>query len=323
MYNDIKLDKSLYNISGKSFTQALSELDPDSQYADTELSKLDAYERQLKRFNIKVAGNSCDTVDKFFHATESAVLFPEFIRRAVISGMDSAILPHIIAVNTVIDTIDYRGFAAIGYTPYVTNISENSEMPEVVFQTSDVITLMKYGRMLTVPYETIRNQKLDLFACALKDIGRQLGNALVDVCLTTVSKNATTVAGTSGGFVYNDFLELYKNFTKYNLTTLVASPATCAALLALPELSECTSDDGGLSVQLPFGPKLYKACGYTGTDILALDKDYAIEMITGSSGVTIENEKIIGKQIDSIGISIFANFKKIASNAFAVLKYTA
>lgn len=323
MYNDIKLDKSLYNISGKNFTQVLSELDPDSQYANTELSKLDAYERQLKRFNIKVAGDNCDIVDKFFHASESAVLFPEFIRRAVIAGLDSAILPNIIAVNTVIDGLDYRGFNANSYVPYTVSVEQNTEMPEVLIQTSSVISLLKYGRSITASYEAIRNQKLDLFACTLKDVGRQLGNGLVTVGLTKVSDGATTVSGTAGGFVYSDLLELYKNFTKYNLTTLVASPATCAALLALPELAECCSDDGGLSVQLPFGPRLYKACGYTGTGIVAFDKDYAIELITNTSGVTIESEKVISRQIDSIGISVHAAFKKIASDACAVLEYKA
>ena len=42
MYQDIKLEKTLYNISGKSFTQALAELDPDDEYKGTELEGLDA-----------------------------------------------------------------------------------------------------------------------------------------------------------------------------------------------------------------------------------------------------------------------------------------
>ena len=37
MYNDIKLEKGLYNLSGKSFTAALEELDPSSAYAGTPL----------------------------------------------------------------------------------------------------------------------------------------------------------------------------------------------------------------------------------------------------------------------------------------------
>lgn len=58
MYNEIKLEKGLYNLSGKSFTAALEELDPTSAYAGTPLEKLDAFERQLKRFNIRINGQT-------------------------------------------------------------------------------------------------------------------------------------------------------------------------------------------------------------------------------------------------------------------------
>ena len=89
MYNTIRLEKGLYNLAGKTFTQALSEMDPDIAYADTEIRGLDAFERQLKRFDIKVSGPDCDTVEKFFATTESAVLFPEFVKRSVRAGMNS------------------------------------------------------------------------------------------------------------------------------------------------------------------------------------------------------------------------------------------
>ena len=78
MYNNIKLEKGLYSITGKTFTQALAELDPDANYENTELKGLDAFERQLKRFDIKVKGANSDRVEKFFISTESAVLFPEY-----------------------------------------------------------------------------------------------------------------------------------------------------------------------------------------------------------------------------------------------------
>ncbi|MDY3844580.1 MAG: hypothetical protein SOZ55_05625 [Ruminococcus sp.] len=45
MYNDVKLEKGLYNLSGKSFVQALEAVDPTSAYEGTPLAKLDAYER--------------------------------------------------------------------------------------------------------------------------------------------------------------------------------------------------------------------------------------------------------------------------------------
>ena len=97
MYNDIKLEKGLYNLSGKSFTAALEELDPTSAYCGTPLEKLDAFERQLKRFNIRVKGSDCDSVEKFFTSTESAVLFPEFVTRSIRKGFDDTILSSVCA----------------------------------------------------------------------------------------------------------------------------------------------------------------------------------------------------------------------------------
>lgn len=35
MYNDIRLEKGMYNLSGKSFAAALEELDPSSAYCGT------------------------------------------------------------------------------------------------------------------------------------------------------------------------------------------------------------------------------------------------------------------------------------------------
>jgi len=77
--DSIKLEKGMYNIRGKSFTEVLESLDPSENYRETNLNGLDAYQRQLKRFNIKVSGPNCDKVEKFFTCTDSAVLFPEFI----------------------------------------------------------------------------------------------------------------------------------------------------------------------------------------------------------------------------------------------------
>lgn len=51
---------------------------------------LDAYQRQLKRFDIKVGGRSSDAVEKFFQTSDSAALFPEYVTRAVKQGMEYA-----------------------------------------------------------------------------------------------------------------------------------------------------------------------------------------------------------------------------------------
>ena len=72
-YENLKLEKGMYSQSGRSFAQTLEALDPSENYKGTSLEGLDAFQRQLKRFDIKVKGAGSDRVEKFFWSTESAV----------------------------------------------------------------------------------------------------------------------------------------------------------------------------------------------------------------------------------------------------------
>ena len=112
-FDNIKLEKGLYSTS-KGFTASLEELDPSENYIGTDYEGLDAYQRQLKRFDIKVSGAGSDTISKFFKTTDSAALFPEYISRAVQQGLEEEdILPKIIAATTNIDALDYRAIESI------------------------------------------------------------------------------------------------------------------------------------------------------------------------------------------------------------------
>ena len=62
IYENIKLDKGLYGTS-KGFLAELESIDPSENYKGTSLEGLDAFERQLKRFDIKVSGNMSSPVD--------------------------------------------------------------------------------------------------------------------------------------------------------------------------------------------------------------------------------------------------------------------
>lgn len=55
-FDNLKLEKGMYNVAGKSFTEVLEDLDSTKSYENTPYASLDAYQRQLKRFDIKVAG---------------------------------------------------------------------------------------------------------------------------------------------------------------------------------------------------------------------------------------------------------------------------
>ena len=112
-YETVRLDKGMYGEAGHSFTQVLEKCDPSEQYRGTPLEHLDAFQRQLKRFDIKVKGAGSDVVAKFFATWESAVLFPEYVARAVHQGMEeNDILPQMIATETRISGLDYRSLAS-------------------------------------------------------------------------------------------------------------------------------------------------------------------------------------------------------------------
>ena len=59
-YDNLRLEKGMYGEAGKSFTQVLEAADPSENYRGTPLEGLDAFQRQLKRFDIHVKGSRSD-----------------------------------------------------------------------------------------------------------------------------------------------------------------------------------------------------------------------------------------------------------------------
>ena len=113
-FDTVKLEKGMYGETGRTFTQVLEAQDPSEQYKGTALEGLDAFQRQLKRFDIKVKGAGSDVVEKFFSTADSAVLFPEYVARAVRQGMEEAdLLPAITAAVTRFDGMDYRSITSV------------------------------------------------------------------------------------------------------------------------------------------------------------------------------------------------------------------
>lgn len=146
-FENITLEKGMYGVPGKNFTQVLEELDGSQNYAGTPFAGLDAYQRQLKRFGIRVSGANCDTVEKFFTSSQSAALFPEYVARAVRQGMEMASsLPDIAATVTKIDTLDYRTVqtATASDQKIEDPVAEGAAIPETVIKTAgSLVTLHK------------------------------------------------------------------------------------------------------------------------------------------------------------------------------------
>ncbi len=320
MYNDIKLEKGLYNITGKSFTMALTDLDPDENYKNTDLEGLDAYERQLKRFDIKVQGEHCDRVEKFFLSTESAVLFPEFVRRSIKEGMDQAsVLSEVVAATTVTDEITYRGLT-VSKQGTDDEISEAGTLPNTnVRLSSSAITLSKYARKLSCSYESIRKQRIETFAVILKDLGAQISRAVNAKAVNVLSTGVTPSSIIGDELTYADLAEFWASMNEYDMTTMLCSPADMAKILAFEEMKYCVSDymTSGM-VKTPYGVTLVKCPEISDSIAVGVDKNCALEMIFGTD-IIVDFDKLISTQCDEIACSITVGFSKIASGATKVL----
>lgn len=318
MYNDIKLEKGLYNLSGKSFSAALEELDPSAAYCGTPLEKLDAYERQLKRFNIRISGSECDKVEKFFSSTETAVLFPEFVTRCIKKGFDETVLSSICAAKTISGCGQYLGCTLDDSEDYTTT-TEATELPTAtVRESSSATVLAKYGRLISASYEAVRQQRLDVFGVMLRSIGVKLAASVTKKAVEVLAANAETV--TTASLSYADIASLYGKFDAFDMNTLIVSPDAAAKIVTMDQMSDISADENGRII-LPFGAELIKTSA-ADKNIIGIDRNFALEFIT-SSDLIMETDKLISRQLDYVTVSITCGFRKITSDAVKVLKLTA
>ncbi len=331
IFENIKLEKGLYT-TGKSFTEALEELDPSENYIGTELEGLDAYQRQLKRFSIRVSGRGSDRVEKFFKTSDSAALFPEYISRAVRQGMEeNDILQNIVATTTDIEALDYRTITSVPSEDdkKLKVVNEGAFIPETEIKTQEnLVKLHKRGRMLVASYEAIRFQRLDLFTVTLRQIGAYIAKSrlkdAVDV-LVNGDGNSNAISETqtaaSGTLSYGDLVDFWNSFDPYTLNAVIASPTMMASLLKLSEFRDAAA---GLSFHstgnlvTPFGAKLMKSSAVDTNKLIGLDSTCALELVQ-AGGIVTESDKLIDRQLERASITSIAGFAKIYTPASKLL----
>ena len=325
-YDNLKLEKGMYN---NNFTKTLEALDPSENYEGTNLEGLDAYERQLRRFNIKVNGENSDNLEAFFATTDSSVLFPEFVKRSVEQGlMEESLLPSIVSTITKIDGNDYRTITSTTDEDSDDVVSEANELPETVIKNqSSLVTMKKRGRIISSSYEALRLKRLDLFSVVLKQIGAEIARAqlsdAVDV-LAGVGSSITSVTPASvSGFAYGDLLELWAALAPYQMNTILAKTSMMQTILSLSEMRD---SDAGLNFQgtgkmiTPLGATLVRADSVADNTIIGIDKNCALEMIQAGD-IVVDYDKLINKQLDRTVISSTVGFAKIFENASKKLTY--
>lgn len=337
-YDNLRLEKGMYRQEGKSFTQVLETLDPSENYRGTALEGTDAFQRQLKRFDIRAKGAGSSPVEKFFRTMDSAVLFPEYIARTVRQGMEeNDILPAITATTTVIDAMDYRSIYSnpTDDDKMLKDVEEGTAIPETQVKTKEhLVKLSKRGRMLVASYEALRFQKLDLFGVMLRQIGahirkQQLSDAVGVLMAGDGNDNAAVqytigtepLSGTKGSLKYEQLVEFWGQFDPYTMNTLLCSTNTMTAMLKIPELQNPLTGlnfQGTGKLTTPLGAQLHRTGAVADGVILGLDNRYALEMVQAGD-VLVEYDKLIDRQLERAVISTIAGFGKICDGAACVL----
>lgn len=330
-FENITIEKGMYQTKG-GLTKVLENLDPSENYRGTSLEGLDAFSRQLKRFDIKVKGKESDCVEKFFQTSNSAALFPEYVSRAVKQGMERAdILPNLVATVTDIEGMDYRSIVSAPSEDdkSLKVVAEGAQIPQTVVKTREnLVKLHKRGRMLVASYEALRFQRLDLFTVTLNQIGAYIARAqlkdAIDVLLNGDGNNnaaETVAAKTAGSVEYADLLKLWSSMSPYELNTILAPTAEMQKILALSQMQD---SNAGLDFQgtgkmiTPMGATLLHAPEMTGGKIIGLDKNCALEMVQ-AGGVVTDYDKLIDRQLERAAITCTAGFSKIFTEAAKAL----
>lgn len=334
-FENITIEKGMYQSGSKSLTDVLEKLDPSENYKGSSLEGLDAFGRQLKRFDIRVSGKGSDPVEKFFQTSNSAALFPEYVSRAVQQGMEQAdILPDIVATITDIDGMDYRSVASVlsEDDKSLKVVSEGASIPQTVVKTQEnLVKLHKRGRMLVSSYEALRFQRLDLFTVTLNQIGayirRSQLNDAVDVLLNGDGNNnaceVTAIYDSNAGITYSDLLKLWGKLSPYELNTIIAPTNAMKTILSLSEMKDSRA---GLDFQgtgkmiTPLGANLLHAPSINVDRVIGLDKNCALEMVQ-AGGVVTDYDKLIDRQLERAAISCTAGFAKIFNESAKALSY--
>ena len=341
-FENITIEKGMYQTKG-GISGALEKLDPSENYRGTALEGLDAFSRQLKRFDIKVKGRNSDCVEKFFQSSNSAALFPEYVSRAVMQGMERAdILPNLVATVTDIEGMDYRSIASVPSEDdkSLKLVGEGAKIPQTEVKTREnLVKLHKRGRMLVASYEALRFQRLDLFTVTLNQIGAYIARAqlkdAIDVLVNgdgNENPAGTLDVATGGKITHEDLLKLWTELAPYELNTILASTPEMQKILSLSQLQ---NSNAGLDFQLqdsnagfdfqatgriftPLGASLFHTPELEGGKIIGLDKNCALEMVQ-AGGVVTDYDKLIDRQLERAAVTCTAGFSKIFTEASKVM----
>jgi len=293
-------------------------------------------EELLYRAGIKASGARSDTVGKLFEFADLEVLVPEVLSSKIYYGLlKESLVPEFCATETVVTQgYDYKKL-------YISD-SEKERQTEILSPGKDIgetsisiaeqsIRMRKFGTYLTITYETLQWQRLNVFDVCLQRIGQQIQvDETDDMFYTLVNGdgNSGTTPGTTvqtdstGTIATADVIEFALGApTPYKLDKFAGKKALIAEYLTtLAGLYQTISNNEDVGISLPKWYEWDRSI-MTTDYFVGVDSRYAIEHLT-SGGVMTESEKIIRKQIHGTAITYYGGFGIIDNDAVVIFDET-
>jgi hypothetical protein len=356
--NDIMLSVDMFKKAqseGLTFSQFLEKTDPSEAYGPNE--KLDAYERQLKRFGIRVSskpekGIFAGKVEAFYQTAESKVLFPEFIARTARESLIAdSILPELVAITTPIDSNVYTSYYVEDQPAEQTKkrVTERGELSKAVLKGKEnSIKLYKYGRAIDASYEAIRRMKIDMLALHVRRIAMQAGMDKADDALgvivngdgntnaaTTYRLNADLGGVVATGLDFKSWLKFLLKFFPYNCNTVVGGETEIMQVLTMqfpnvdPLVLLSMIQQGPVQAKVQLAHDLFVNYRLVylksapANTLTGIDKRYAIEEVDEIGSDIMESEKFILNQTSILTVSENSGFAKLFNEATKALTLNA
>ena len=355
---DLSSGKQMYakaNDERVTFSQYLERMDPSEDG-----SVLDAYGRQLKRFgiipkSIPSRGIYCSTGDRFFQSgnPESAVLFPEFISRtARMSLIEPSMVDEMVGSVRPIIGETYKEVLITWEQENVKKkrTTQGAGFPEVSITWADqAASVHKYGRSLLASYEFIRRCSLDLISTAINLIMVESRNAEANDAVETLTNgidagyiynaNGTggldpdqAAAATVRNLSYKAWIKFAMRFSPYKANVVVGGEDALVEFITISKpgadpfeiLSALKEGPATINIRLAqsfWGPvTLIYNSTVTDWDLVAFQKEYALERIVEIGADMAETERLISTQFHRIVISEVQNFGKVFPQCIRILR---
>ncbi|MCX7835963.1 MAG: hypothetical protein N2450_07855 [bacterium] len=323
-----------------SLSEYLEELDPSPRTADGKITvPLDAFERQLAVHDIRIGGRNALSVEQFL-MSDASILAPEFIVREIKYGMTLRQDPSELCGVMVSEqgpAVKPLYFKTETVQKPLAEHGEGAAFPVVTVGYREKSAYMvDRGRQFDFPYRVIRNQKLTEFRTLLWAIGAQMAEDEVNEIYRILRRGDGTSGeppnvfnGNPGELTYADLVHLTLSFkVPSHMTHLLCSPEDLEKILNLPQFqdpmvwrdAQSFSKVGDYQALSPFGSKLVRVDGAEVTEMIAMDKRFAIREAVAQP-LLVEAEKIINAKMESAVVSKESVYTLMLEDAVKLCDY--